>query len=158
MERLWVKKRFKTRMKNATRKVNKRFRIRLWRSRRAGWWRSMELITNTKRIQQLTTTTSKGRHTGMSGLWSWDCSQLMIEEEWPMRMVELIEKAGLWWDRAGNVEKKTAGGAYVVEITLYLMRSSQCSDLRIWSGLPTRWPKSCNNSTSKSILGMLKAI
>jgi len=28
-----------------------------------------------------------------------------------MLMIEWIEKAGLWWDRAGNVDK-TTGGAY----------------------------------------------
>jgi len=29
-----------------------------------------------------------------------------------MLMIEWIEKTGLWWDDAGNMEKKT-GGAYV---------------------------------------------
>ena len=31
------------------------------------------------------------------------CSKLM----WPMRMIKWTDKAGLWWDRAGNVKKKT---------------------------------------------------
>jgi len=41
--------------------------------------------------------TSEVRHTRRSGFWSWDWSQLMVGEEWPMQM---IKKAGLWWDHA----------------------------------------------------------
>jgi len=47
-ERLREKESFKTTVKNVTRKVNKRFRIRAWRWRRAGWWWLIELIRNTK--------------------------------------------------------------------------------------------------------------
>jgi len=32
-------------------------------------------------------------------------------------MIEWIEKAGVCWDRAGNVEKETGGAYYVVETT-----------------------------------------
>ena len=46
------------------------------------------------------------------GLWSWDWNQLMVGEEWPLRMMEWIEDAGLWWDSAGEMQKKTAG-AYI---------------------------------------------
>ena len=48
-------------------------------------------------------------HNVHRNLWSWDWSQLMVGEEWPMWMIEWIEKAGLWWDHACNVEKKTGG-------------------------------------------------
>ena len=47
-ERLWENERFKTRMDNATRKINKRSRIRVWQWRRAKWWWRIELIRNTK--------------------------------------------------------------------------------------------------------------
>jgi len=47
--------------------------------------------------------------TKKSGLWSWDWSQLMVGEEWPMWMIKWVEKAGLRWDRTGNVQKKTGG-------------------------------------------------
>jgi len=42
------KAKFKTRMENATRKVNKQSRIRVWWWRRAGWWWKIELISNMK--------------------------------------------------------------------------------------------------------------
>ena len=47
-ERLWGKESFKTRVENATRKVNKRSMIRVWRWRIAGWWWRIELIRNTE--------------------------------------------------------------------------------------------------------------
>ena len=43
----------KTRLENATRKVNKRSMIGVWRWRRAGWWWRIELIRNTKSRRKL---------------------------------------------------------------------------------------------------------
>ena len=72
--------------------------------------------------------TSEVRH---SGLWSGDWSQLMVGQEWPTRMIECIEKAGLWWDRTGNVEKKTGGALRVVGGLAGLESSSLLSGDRI---------------------------
>ena len=49
-ERLWEKESFKTKVKNATGKANKRSMIRAWQWRRAGWlWWWIELRRHTKR-------------------------------------------------------------------------------------------------------------
>jgi len=47
-EKIREKESFKTRVEHATRNVNKRSMIRVWRWRRVGWWWRIELIRNTK--------------------------------------------------------------------------------------------------------------
>ena len=81
-------------------------RIRAWRWRKAEWWRWIELTRNTKSRRKLVPQVRCGAYTEKSGLWPWDWSQLMVG---PVRMIEWIEKAGLRWDRTGNIEKKSGG-------------------------------------------------
>ena len=94
--------------------------------------------------------TSEVRHAGKSGLWSWDWDQLMVGEELPVWMIELIKKCGLWWNRAGNVEKKTAESYiwsennFVFNAFLYLEPVQRFENMFRIGG-----PGSCNNGTSK---------
>ena len=101
---------FKTRVENAMKKVNKRSRIRAWRWRRAGWW-CTRLIRNMNRklVPQVRCSMLEGAVCDLEAR----VNELMVREEWPMWMTEWIEKAGLWWDHAGNVKKKTEW-AYVI--------------------------------------------
>ena len=53
-ERLWEKESFRTTMENATGKINKRSRRRVWQWRRASWWWRIELIRNIQSSNSVT--------------------------------------------------------------------------------------------------------